>query len=154
VIFGALEFALVIIPAMFRSSKARMSPLPGFDIPIVLSRPVPSGNIGPMRSWYFARNDPHDYIRKLELDPLTPVNSGYTAHHSPIVTGIQHRVPGNDMNAMDKANKAILRANKAVLDANHAILEANTAIQEAGADDLEWIDEIAEMKEFRFSPKR
>ena len=97
-----------------------------------------------MRSWYSIQNDPHGHIRNYPLDPPTTVNSGYTRRYSPIVS---------DANAINKANKAILRANKAVLDANHAILEANTAIQEAGADDLERIDEIAEMDQFRFYPK-
>jgi hypothetical protein len=152
VIFGALEFSLIIIPAMIRRSKVRNTYQPVFDVPVVLSRPVSSRHGAQMRSWYFDETDPHRFIKNIHLDPAVPVNAGGDSSILPVKQHYGNPKPGKDWKAVNKANRAILRANKAVLEANHAILEANTAIRQAGEDDLEWMDEIADLRQLRFPP--
>jgi hypothetical protein len=157
IIFGALEFALVIIPSMISRSKIQYSYEPVYDVPVVLSRPVPSRQMEQMRSWYSDETGQHRFIRTIDLGPGTPGNSGYPGRDDPSLPGkSQHlrSVRVKDWKAVNNANRAILRANKAVLEANHAILEANTAIHQAGEDDLEWIDEIAGLDQLRGPPKK
>ena len=156
-IFGVLETTGVIIPAMLRRSKAKKRYEPEYYIPPVLSQPVPADHVARMRSWYFDQNDTHRYIRSVALDPGTPANAGYRRQVLPVSPGgqhLQHPEPEKDWKAVNKATWAIQRANKAIREANFAIREANTAIQQAGADDLEWMDEIAEMNQLRLPPVR
>jgi len=157
VIFGALEFALVIIPAVISRAKVRNSYQPVYDVPIVLSRPVPAGQRAYMRSWYFDETIPFRYDIKFDPVPVIPENSEYLAEEFPVPPHPKHSSGQNavkDWKAVNAANRAILRANKALLEANRAILEANTAMQEVTEDDLEWIDEIADLDQFRFLPRR
>jgi hypothetical protein len=153
-IFGVIEFAGVIIPAMIRRSKAGRTYRPAYDIPYVLERPVSAEHVAQMRSWYFDQNDSHRYTGGIAPDPVVPVNTGYPGRDSPVSQGgspLFRTDPGKDWNTINKANWKVQRANKAVREANLAILEANTAIQQAGAEDLEWIDEIAEIDPLRFT---
>ena len=155
VIFGALEFPLVIIPLIISRSKVRSNYQPVFDVPIVLSRPVSGRQMAQMRSWYFDETGSCPYIRNLDLESAAQANAGYPGGDTPLLPKKQHPFnpgQGKDWKAVNNANRAILRANKAVLEANHAILEANTAIQQAVEDDLDWIDEIAELHQLRFPP--
>ena len=137
-IFGALEFALVIIPAIISRSKAKRSSVSEFDIPLVLLRPLPAEHIAMMRAWYFDQNDHHHYIRKIALDTTTPVNYGYPSRKSPVFTSDPnqfHAKPDRDWKAINNVNWAIQRANNAVREADRAVREANNAVQQAGIED-------------------
>jgi hypothetical protein len=147
-IFGALEFALVIIPAIISRSKAKRDFVSEFEIPLVLLRPVPADHIAKMRAWYFDQNDRHRYIRTIALDTITPVNFGYANLKSPVFTSDTnqfHEKPDRDWKAINNANWAIQRANNAVREADRAVREANNAVMQAGIEDLGWIDNIAEL---------
>ena len=155
-IFGALEFAVVIIPAIVSSSVAgRRSPSrPMYDIPLVLTRPVPAEHAARMKSWYFDRNDQYRYIRKFDLDGVPQVSSGYPGRKSPLFPERKHHSsaePEKDWKGINNASWAIQMANKTAREAKYADLMANTAIQLADEEDLGWMDEIAELNQFRFS---
>ena len=155
-IFGALEFAVVIIPALVSSSVAgkRSPSRPIYDIPLVLTRPVPAEHAARMKSWYFDKNDQYRYIRKFDLDEVPQVNSGYMGRKSPLLPERKHHSsmePEKDWKAINTARWAIQKANKAAVEENYAVLAANTAIRQPVEEDLEWMDEIAELNQLRFS---
>jgi hypothetical protein len=155
-IFGALEFAIVIIPAIISRAKAKRSTLSEFDIPVVLLHHVPADHIAKMRAWYFNQNDHHRYIRTIALDAITPANYGYQNRESPEFPNSLHHFqtkPDKDWKAINNANWAIQRASNAVREANRAVREANNAVQQAGVEDLGWIDKIAELNQIRFPPQ-
>jgi hypothetical protein len=105
-----------------------------------------------MRSWYFDEAIPFRYDMNSNPVPSGPVHPGYPLGFFPGLPEPPRSAgpgPENDWKAVNNANKAILRANKAVLEANHAIREANTALQQVADDDLAWIDEIADLNQFR-----
>jgi hypothetical protein len=151
-IFGVLESVAVIIPAMIRRSKAGTGYQPVYETPRALSQPVSAEHVVRMRSWYFDGKEKNLPISMIAFNPVLPVTSGYQ-RDSPFVSGrLQNLPPESKKNwkAIDKANWAIQRANQAVREANYAILEANTAIHETGSEDLEWMDDIAEMDKLQF----
>ena len=156
IIFGALEFALVIIPAMISRARVRSSYQPVYDVPVILTRPVPAGQKGQMRSWYFDEASPFRYDIPLNQDRAIPMNSGFPPGDPPDLPEPPYQpgpVPGKDWKAVNNANRAILRANKALLEANRAILEANAAVQQVSDDDLAWIDEVADLHQLRYPPR-
>jgi hypothetical protein len=152
-IFGALELSIIIIPAIIRMSVAERRYQPVYDIPLILSRPVPAENIAVMRSWYFDKNDPHQYIRKIAVFPHTPVNSRNMRDESSVFSEIRGPLrtdPEKDWKTINKANRAIKEANKAVREANHKLSEAKVTIEQAGEEDFAGMDEIAELDLFGF----
>jgi hypothetical protein len=157
IMFGALEFAIVIIPAIISRSKAKRSSVSEFDIPVVLLRPVPAEHIAKMRAWYFDQNDRHRYIRTIALDAITPAIYGYQNPETPVLPSslYHHQIqPDKDWKAINNANWAIQRANNAVREAHRAVREANNAVQQAGVEDLGWIDSIAELNQIQFPPNK
>ena len=155
-IFGALEFAVVIIPAIVSSSVAgRRSPSrPMYDIPLVLTRPVPADHAARMKSWYFNKNDQYRYIRNFDLDTVPQVSTGYPGRKSALFRERKPQSsagPEKDWKAINTASWAIQKANKAAREENYAVLTANPAIQQSGEEDMGWMDEIAELNQFRFA---
>jgi hypothetical protein len=152
-IFGALELSIIIIPAIIRMSVAGRRYEPVYDIPMILSRPVPAENIAVMRSWYFNKKDPHQYMRKVAVFPATPADSGNMRDESSLFSEMWvplQSEPENDWNAINKANWAIKEANKAVLEANRKLSGAKVAIEQTGEEDFAWMDEIADLDLFGF----
>jgi hypothetical protein len=152
-IFGALELSIIIIPAIIRMSVVERRYQPVYDIPLILSRPVPVENIAVMRSWYFDKNDPHQYMRKIAVFPATPANSRNMRDESCLLSeiwGPPPTEPEKDWKTINKANWAIKEANKAVREANQKLSEAKVAVEQAGEEDFAWMDEIAELDLFGF----
>jgi hypothetical protein len=151
-IFGCLEMTIVVIPAMISRSKVQRRYQPEYTIPTILSRPIPADDAVGVRSWYSQKNVTFRYINTITPDPVVTVTSGFPEGESPIFSGRHQRVqpaPETDWEARNKAYWAVQRANKAVMEANRAVIDAKTAIQQAGSEDLDWIDEIAEMEKLR-----
>jgi hypothetical protein len=157
IIFGVLEFALVIIPALISRAKVKSTSQPFFDVPVVLSRPVSPGQGARMRAWYFDETGSFRY--DIKNDPATP-NPANFLHRSgdyPCLPGphaYTGQKPVKDWIAVNNANRAILRANKALLEANSALFEANAAMQQVTDEDWEWIDEIADIHRMQSSHRK
>jgi len=140
-IFGALELSIIIIPAIIRMSVAERRYQPLYDIPLILSRPVPAENIAVMRSWYFDKNDPHQYMRKIAVLSGAAVNSRSQGGESSVFS--EHR--GSLHTEPEKDWKAINKSCRPIKEANNADREVKVAIEHAGEEDFAWMDEIAEL---------
>jgi hypothetical protein len=125
-----------------------------YDIPLALTRPVPAEHAARMKSWYFDKNDQYRYIRNFDLDAVPQVTTGYPGRKYPLFPERKPQSsagPEKDWKAINTASWAIQKANKAAREENYAVLAANPAIQQSGEEDLGWMDEIAELNQFRFS---
>lgn len=145
-IFGSLEIAFVVIPAMVGRSKVGMHAAPVFDIPDVISIPVPADYREKIRAWYFDDGETYRYDRSLPKDKNQ--NSNPVEHVFPALP-VGFTPHTKDWKAINKANWAIQRANEAVREANRAIQEANAAIEEAGGEETEWMDSIAGIGQYK-----
>ena len=76
-IFGCLEIPVVVIPAIIRGSKIQRRYQPEYNIPAILSRPIPADHADGVRSWYSQKNITFRYINTITPDPFATVTSGF-----------------------------------------------------------------------------
>ena len=131
VLFTALEFLLVIIPAILSRSKVkRRVQQSEFDIPEYLCQPASDEYIRQIRSWYFDRNDSHWHDNNTARHAPSPVKIG----DEPLNSQKLHPhdlISGTDLKNSSKTDSP----------------------QQAKYEDLDWIDEITELNPLLFSTK-
>lgn len=149
-IFGILEFSVVIIPSMISRSKVRRSIRPVYAIPPILYQPVSSDHSARIRSWYFDRKSSRYSLPTLSSYPLTagkPADAEYRGKGSqqsldrqrPVIV---HSEASKDWKAINNASWAVQQVN-ADRATEKARRKAERAIHDAEAEELAWMDEIA-----------